>query len=214
MLHASRDAGARCAREDSLDDRNLIADFSSYEHREAHKNLEYIPCLKRQLRLKSNAIPATAAWGPPARRPLTSFEGDPQRACGIPRTFPLVVFWRSGRAAPRAREAPEWAVLPTPRAQLLAEPKSVRGYTTHERARGLAPPFAQVFSLLPLCSSVAAPPAARVLPLFPTTRLSGPFSHLARGISRACRPAHPLYLKDVHRTICVQTPWARSWYPS
>ena len=59
MLHTSRDAGARCAREDSLDDRNLIGDFSSYEHREAHKNLEYIPCMKRQLRLKSNAIPAT-----------------------------------------------------------------------------------------------------------------------------------------------------------
>jgi len=68
LLHASRDAGARCAREDSLDDRNLIGDFSSYEHREAHKNLEYIPCLKRQLRLKSNArfqpLPLkTAAWG-------------------------------------------------------------------------------------------------------------------------------------------------------
>ena len=56
--------------------------------------------------------PGGRACGAPSH---PSFEGDPQRACGIPRTFPLVVFWRSGRAAPPEREAPEWAVLPTPR---------------------------------------------------------------------------------------------------
>ena len=93
-----------------------------------------------------------AVWGR-WRPPVSWFPGHMAKAAeAIERKL------RSGRAAPRAREAPEWAVLPTPRAQLLAEPKSVRGYTTHERARGLAPLFAQVFFLL-LCSSVGAPPA-------------------------------------------------------
>ena len=185
MLHASRDAGARCAREDSLDDRNLIGDFSSYEHREAHKNLESVleATTQTQLTVQISLSPkeelpgacatarATDFDSPPGGRACgapshPSFEGDPQRACGSPRTFPLVVFWRSGRAAPRAREAPEWAVLPTPRPAARRAQVCAGVYDTRAGQGPRSSLCASVLSLL-LCSFVGAPPAGAFAAPFP-----------------------------------------------